>query len=372
MNQNFNKQSPVSLVWIIFIIIIIFVPRLFIPALFFYFILKQTGLIYKIGDFVKDFFKDSSNSLKSKINRVKANAVDTEPSKSTPNYFTPMENMTFKKSYIIYIIIALIGLFIIIDGLVSVPAGHVAVIYDRGRGVLDEAYDEGLHLKIPFWQVAYIMDTRLQSYTMSIAPGEGQKYDNDSIESLSKDGQKVFIDVTLQYRINKNDAPKIFQQVGIDYEQKVIRPGARNIIRDIITGYDSTKLFTQETRTEAQLKMLEQLKTDYAKNNVSLEDVLLRNIQFSEIYLQSIEDKLVAQQKIQKAEFERQEAEKKKETKIIEAQAEAEAIRLKGETLKANPQVIQFEFVQKISPQIKWGILPDNVIPMMDFNNMSQ
>ena len=278
--------------------------------------------------------------------------------------FPPLPHLTPKK--IGLIILGVIIFLIILDGLVSVPAGHVGIIYDRGRGVLSKELPEGLHLKIPFWQISYLMDARLQTYTMSIAPGEGAQYGDDSIESLTKDGQKVNVDMSFQYRIDKNEASWIFKEVGLNYVDKVVRPGARNVIRDIVTGYDSTELFNREPREEAQSKMKEKLQKLYVKNKIHLEDVLLRNIRFSNVYLQAIEDKQVAQQRIQKAEYEKQEAEKLKEKKIKEAQADAEAIRLKGEILRQNPQVIQFEFVQKIAPNINWGVLPDNILPLLN------
>jgi regulator of protease activity HflC (stomatin/prohibitin superfamily) len=282
-------------------------------------------------------------------------------------------NMKFPKLKIsIASILILATVLIIVDGFTSIPAGSVGVIYDRGRGVLTESLPEGLHLKIPFWQVIEKMDTRLQAYTMSIDPDEGEHYGDDSIESLTKDGQKVYADITIQYRIDGKDAAWIYQNVGLDYDAKVIRPGIRNVARDIITGYDSTQLFTQESRTAAQGKMKDSLSELYAENKVELQNVLLRNIRFSDVYLQAIEAKQVAQQRIQKAEYERQEAEKVKERKIIEAEAEAEAIRLKGEILKAYPQVIQFEFVQRMADDINWGVLPNDILPLVDLKQFNQ
>ncbi len=319
---------------------------------------------------VLPLFINDLRDIKNIFSNFKTNNKYTKTYNKFSNYFVPMEN--FKKIYIVYAVIISIIAIIIIDGLVSVPAGHIAVIYDRGEGIKNVSLREGLHLKIPFWQKAIIMDTRIQTNTMSIAKDEGEKYGNDSIESLTKDGQKVYIDVTVRYRISGVNAPWILQNIGLDYNEKIIRPGVRNVIRDIITGYDSTNLYTEETRLKAQKGMITRLQEKFQKNKIDIEDVELRNIQFSSIYLQAIEDKQVAQQRIQKAEYERQEAEKLKEKKIIEAQAEAEAIRLKGETLKANPQVIQFEFIQKLSPSIKWGILPNNSLPLIDIKTLEQ
>jgi len=369
MKPFYTPPNPIY--FILLFLIIVTVPKLLFPSIILYVILKNSGILRKVENFFREIKNGSTwSNVKSNFTSNK-DTINTKSNPNNPNYFSTMEQFNFKKSYVLYFAIFFGFALMIIDGLVSVPPGHVAVIYDRGIGVLEESYPPGLHFKIPFWQVSQLMDTRLQTYTMSIAPKEGQQMGDDSIESLTQDGQTVLVDITIQYLIDPQDASWMYNQIGVDYIEKVVRPGVRNVARDVITGYDSTKLFTQKTRTEAQKLMKDKLKVLYAKNRVNLDDLLLRNIKFSDAYLQAIEAKQVAQQKIQKAEYERQEAEKIKEKKIIEAEAEAEAIRLKGEMLKKNPQVIQFEFVQKVSPDVKWGILPDNIIPMMDFNGFT-
>lgn len=286
------------------------------------------------------------------------------------NLSSMLTKLKVSPKHIIYLVVGLVALLIIVDGLVSVPAGHVAVLYDRGRGVLHESLTEGLHLKIPFWQIATKMDTRLQTFTMTIREEEQKGISAEPVESLTRDGQKVNIDATVQFRIAGKDAPKIYQSIGLDYVEKIVKPGVRSVIREVITGYDSTKLFNQENRTEAALKMEEKLRNVYIRSNIQLDSLLLRNVQFSDTYLKAIEDKQVAQQKIQKAEYEKQEAEQLKQKKIIEAEGEAQAIKLKAETLRFNPQVIQWEFVEKMAPNINWGILPDGALPLLDLKQL--
>lgn len=258
------------------------------------------------------------------------------------------------------LIIILIGTFIIIDGLVSVPAGHVAVIYDRGRGVLHDELPEGLHLKIPFWQTAQLFDTRLTTIDFSRQYGS-------QVQSLTKDGQSVGLDVTIQYRIPRDKASEIYQDTGVDYEDKVVYPEARKTIRDEITSYDSTDLFAEGKRRDASAQIEKALSEGYADNDIQLISVVLRDVQFSEAYLNSIEEKQIAQQKIQTANNDLERIKVEAEQKITAARAEGEAIRLKGEQLRMNPQMIQFEFVQKMSPAINWGVLPDNILPLLNF-----
>jgi len=264
----------------------------------------------------------------------------------------------------------LIVILVILDGLVSVPPGHVGIIYDRGRGVLNNELPAGLHLKIPFWQVSYLMDVRTQEYTMSVAAGEGAVFSDDSMTAPTQDGQTVKVDATVLFHVDPEQAAELFREVGPDYIQKIVRPIARSQIRAQVANYTAIDVYAKK-REEAEKKINEQIKALYQDKYIVLESVLLRHIAFSEQYAQAIEDKQVAEQGIQKAEYQRLEAEKLKEKKIIEAQADAEAIRLKGEVLQANPQVIQFEFVQKMSPDINWGVLPDDILPLLNLNQES-
>ena len=50
---------------------------------------------------------------------------------------------------------------------ISVPPGHIACVYDRGRGVLPHVWGPGLHLKIPFWQVAKLFNAQILEYTIT-------------------------------------------------------------------------------------------------------------------------------------------------------------------------------------------------------------
>lgn len=272
-----------------------------------------------------------------------------------------------KYGLIVPIVIAIIIVFIIMDGLVSVPAGHVAVIFDQGNGVLENELDEGLHLKIPFWQNATIMDARTQEYTMSIAEGEGQKHNDDSIESRSKDGQVIWVDATILYHIDKTEADNIKRTLGTkaDYNAKIVRPRAREILREVVAQYNALDIVS-ELRSQMVSDMNDGLRDAYEKHNIVLEEVVLRNVTYSVDFANAVEEKEVARQRIKTAQYQKEQATELKEKIIIEAQAEAEGIRLKGDALRSNPEVIQLEFVNKLGPNVQWGILPSNSTPLVN------
>lgn len=282
-----------------------------------------------------------------------------------PQINIPRVRRFFKFSFLLFVA----ALLVVFDGFFLVPAGHVGVIFDYTRGgVIDAERGEGLQFKIPIIQKATVFDTRTQEYTMSIAAGEGYYYENDAIESRSKDGQIVFVDATVLYHIGKDDASTIYQTLGreIDVIEKVIRPKTRETVREVVGRFNALDLVS-EKRSEISEQINKELGDSFTKDFVTLEDIVLRNVTFTEEFTDAIEQKEIARQNVITAEYRKQEAEQLKQKKIIEAEADAQSIRLKGDALRSNPEVIQLEFVQKMADDIKWGVLPDNIVPLMNF-----
>jgi prohibitin 2 len=370
--MNFKNIPPWLLV-LGFIILINF-PYLFLILLFGYAFYRIFHALSNNprSDF-KDLFNDELKDFFSRKKREKVITVNNKKSFQNFSFSNPMPSFSPGKT-IFAVVIGIFVFLLLLDGFVNVPPGNVGVISDKGRGVLPDELGVGLHLKIPFWQTATIMNTQMQVYTMSISNQEGQIQGDDSVEALTKDGQRVNVDMTVQYMIDAKKADLIYSEIGDLYQlqQKVIRPPVRNIVRQVITGYESKQLFDNESRQKASEEIEKLIREKYAQDYVILRSSLVRNVRFSDIYLNAIEEKQVAEQKIQKAEFEKQEAEIKKEKTIIEAEAEAESIKLKGESLRENPEVIQLQFVEKMAPQINWGILPDGALPLIDLKSLQQ
>lgn len=241
---------------------------------------------------------------------------------------------------------------------VFVPAGHVGVYYDRGRGVLPTVAGEGLALKLPYWQKIYLLDARIQEYTMSVVPDEGALYRDDSLDAPTSDGQQVRVDATVIYRINADKAAEIVQLIGEDYAGKLIRPFSRSQIRMIISRYTAPAIYS-EKRQEAEAAMTTELAALLAPKDIVVDKVLLRAVYFSDEYSQAIEQKVVAEQRVKQAEFEAQEATKRAEAKVNEAKGLAEAQNLQKASL--TKEYLQFEAVQRWDgklPQVTGGSVP--------------
>jgi regulator of protease activity HflC (stomatin/prohibitin superfamily) len=242
------------------------------------------------------------------------------------------------------IIILVLAIVLIKKSIVIIPAGYVGVIYDNGRGVLPNTFNEGMNFIIPFWQYVAYFDTRIQEYTMSIIPDEGALMRDDSLDAPTSDGQQVKVDASVIFRIDRDKAPEIWKTIGWDYVDKLIRPFSRSQIRMVISRYTAPAIYS-EKRQEAEQVITDELSEMLKSKNIIIDKVLLRNVSFSPEYSKAIEQKVIAEQKVKQAEFEVKEATQRAQAKIAEAKGLAEAQLLQKQTL--TQEFLQLEAIKK-------------------------
>ena len=225
-----------------------------------------------------------------------------------------------------------VGGFLILASLLRVvPPGSVGVQVLFGRVMTKSTLSEGLNFVNPFVTLE-IMTIRTQAYTMSIASEEGQRYGDDAITSLTKDGLEVAMDLTVWYHLAKDEAANVFQKIGSDYVEKIVRPAARTAIRNTTVRYSAIEIYS-EMREEVQDAINKTLARDFADRGIVLEKVLLRNIKLPAKVKNAIEAKLEAEQEAQKMEFILLKETKEADRKKIEAAGIAEAQRIIAQSL---------------------------------------
>lgn len=253
-------------------------------------------------------------------------------------------------------IIVFLGVLILLSSSVMiVGAGERGAVFDTFRGVLDKALPEGFNILVPFVQKGYRYDVRTQTFTMG--PTEGQAAGGgDTIEAHSRDGQKVNVDLSVRFHLDPDKVWWFLKNVGPsieDIDAKIIRPEIRSVVRNSVPSMSAMDLYSNEGRLRLTKEMTDYLKKDFGNNYIIMDEVLLRNILFSEEFQKSIEAKQVAYQDAQRMQFVLQKERQEKQRKIIEAEGESAAIRLKGQVLAQNPRLIQYEYVQKLTPGVK-------------------
>ncbi|MCX7995950.1 MAG: prohibitin family protein [candidate division WOR-3 bacterium] len=223
------------------------------------------------------------------------------------------------------------GLLMFFSLLRIVPPGSVGVQVLFGKVLTRATLHEGLNIVNPFVDL-HIMSIRTQAYTMSIAYEEGQVKGDDAITALTKDGLEVKMDLTVWYHLNPEEAAIVFQKIGPDYIEKIVRPAARTAIRNTTSNYQAIEIYA-EKRKQLEEEIEKQLAEDFNKRGIVLERVLLRNISLPAKVKNAIEAKLEAEQEAQKMEFVLLKEKKEAERKKIEASGIAEAQQIIAQSL---------------------------------------
>lgn len=223
------------------------------------------------------------------------------------------------------------GIMILASLLRIVPAGSVGVQVLFGKVLVKSTLSEGLNIVNPFINLE-IMTVRTQAYTMSIAAEEGQRYGDDAILSLTKDGLEIAMDLTVWFHLDAPEAAIVFQKIGKNYVAKILRPAARTAIRNTTVKYAAVEIYS-EKREEVQTEINKQLEKDLEERGIVLEKVLLRNIKLPVKVKNAIEAKLEAEQDAQKMEFILLKEVKEADRKKIEAGGIASAQRIIAQSL---------------------------------------
>lgn len=142
--------------------------------------------------------------------------------------------MEFDRLVVSFLVDEVVGGFFI-----SVPPGHVACVYDRGRGVLPRVWGPGLHFKIPFWQVAKLFNSQVLEY--SIRDGfhledNKEALGDHPVTVTTRDGHEVSVEGSVMFRIDRKNAPEIWENIGEDMVSKVVRPASRSKIASVFSG----------------------------------------------------------------------------------------------------------------------------------------
>lgn len=247
---------------------------------------------------------------------------------------------------------------------IVIPGAHIACVYDPTRGgIQDYTLPEGMRI-IPPWVATEIFSVQTQEYTMSIAPKEGAVIGDDSIKCETNEGLKVLLDMTVLFHIDPQHAPYLWRRLGPDYLNIFVRPVTRERIRMVVAKYSVQDVYSGNRERIAQ-EIRDELAQPFGQEGLVLEQMLLRNVAYGhKDFADAIAQKQARQQQVitEKRNLER--AQYEKTATVNQAQGEAQSIALRANTLSSNPQVVNYDLVQKIAPRVRRAFIPQSALPL--------
>ena len=253
-------------------------------------------------------------------------------------------NMGAAKAVLIGIILLIVIGVVTASAVQIVDAGHRGVLLHWSA--VDTSVpplDEGLHFVVPFQDSVVNMEVRTLKYVKSTS-------------SASKDLQTVSTAVTVNYQPSPESVHRLYKQVGLDYENRIIQPAIEEVVKQVTAKYNAEELITKRPLVKSDIES--EITIRLNAFNILTEVVSITDFQFSDLFARAIEDKVEAEQKALQAENElrrieveaRQhaaEAEGIAAANIAEANGEAAAIRIINEALANNPHYLEWLEIQR-------------------------
>lgn len=254
-----------------------------------------------------------------------------------------LNNMENIKAKIMWLIGIAVIIIIAMNILVVIPAGQTGVRTLFGK-VNDREMSSGLHVINPLENIER-MSIRTEEYTMSVTQGEGQKSGADQITALTNEGLQVDLDITVFYHLDERSASDVYKNLGLNYQEKIIRPEIRSAIREVVARYNAKDIYS-EKRNEVADGIREKLSQTIDPRGIIVEQVLLRNVTLPAGLSKSIQEKLQSEQESQRYEFVLQKEEKEAERKRVEAAGQRDAQAIINESLSA--KYLQYLYIKEL------------------------
>ena len=249
------------------------------------------------------------------------------------------------------VIAIVIIIFVVIQSVVTVQAGYRGVVLYLGA-VEDRVLGEGLHFVTPFVEQVVQMEIRTQKFEAEAS-------------AASKDLQEVHTVIALNYRIDPQQVNRIFQLLGVNYQDRVISPTIQESVKSSVAKFNAEELITK--RETAKTVISDAIRNTLASNNIVTQNVFITDFQFSQSFADQIEQKVVAFQKFLTEQNNLRtvqvvanqtvvQAEATARSNVAKADGEAQAINIITEQLRSSPEYLQWQAINRWNGQLPYAL----------------
>lgn len=271
--------------------------------------------------------------------------------------------------------IVFVGILFLVGGsFYTVDQGERAVVTRLGKVV--GVSDPGFHAKSPFLDDTYDISVRTVLHTWNDLP------------AYSRDQQAANLTLSIAWRADPGRVEEIYTEYrDLDgLAVRVLFPRAVQAVKVVFGGFNAATAISERARLNSETA--QQIVTAIGPAPIVIESVQIENIDFSDAYEQSVEQRMLAEVEVAKL---RQNAEREKVTAEItvtkakaeadatraSAQAEADAVRLKaaaeaeaiekrGSALAKNPALVELTKAERWNGVLPTTMVPGQAIPFVE------
>ncbi|MEK6549981.1 MAG: prohibitin family protein [Nitrospirota bacterium] len=235
-----------------------------------------------------------------------------------------------KKMSPFVIVAAILFLIWIFSPFVVVGAGERGVVFNQFHGVDQKILGEGFSFIVPVVERVIKMDVRIRK-------------SDTRATAASKDLQTVATEIVLNFHLFPDKVNKIYQEIGPEYEKRIIDPAVQEIVKAVCAEFTAEELITKRQLVKDEIKT--SLHKRLTTSHISLDELNITDFQFSKIFNEAIESKQTAEQLALKAGRDLERVRIEGQQKVVQAKAEAESQRIQKETI--SPIILQLRAIEK-------------------------
>lgn len=249
-------------------------------------------------------------------------------------------------------VIAVVGILWFVLASVTIDAGHIGIVREWGA-LTGRTLPPGLHWVTPFVNSVDEVDTRVRQVRI------------ESYTAASQEQQDLFLNLTLNYHVDPNRAPDLIQNVGSDFEAKIVVPRFLDIPKSVTDDYPTSTVLN--SRDEIRQKSTDLLRAQLEPFGLIVDNISFENFSYSPEYNAAIEARAAAEQQVQvERQKTLQQAEiAKQKTEIAKGEAQAQIERAKGESESnrlisesLTQEILMNRYIEKLAPGVKSILVP--------------
>jgi len=255
--------------------------------------------------------------------------------------------------YVVGLVAAVAAIILLFGSWTIINPGQRGVRITLGS-VSDQVLAEGVHLKIPLIQKIKKIDVTTQKL-------------EQQVEAYSQNIQSVDVKLALNYNCKPELVHRLLQQVGMDYEIRLIDPAIQESVKAATAKFTAQELVSErhKVKEEIKIELVTRLNTYFMVTDFSLVDFA-----FSQDYEKSIEAKQIAEQQALKAKNDLERVRLEAEQRIAQAKGEAEAIKIQAEaiTQQGGKSYVDLQAIAKWDGHLPTQMIPGAALPFINLS----
>ncbi len=269
----------------------------------------------------------------------------------------PFKNNSSPELSVMHIIALAILVFIAAGVFVSFK-----VIDTRERGIVkvmgkisQEPLQPGINFAIPFVSQIRTVDVT------------NTRYEMEHVKIYTKDQQRAMLDIVANYHIMPNNVVKLYEDLGFldkfAVENTLMLPVLKSTITNELGQWTAAEVISNKEKIAQNI--LANLQREVSKKSlINFINFEIVNINLDDEYERAVRQKVVAEQNAQKALNDTKRIQEETRQRLIAAEGEAKAMKIKSDALSQNRGLIEYEKVQVERERVaKWdGRMPTTML----------